>query len=1288
VHVFKHKEWAVRNSCTMLFAALMQRAVTNQKNAATNQGDKNVALGGGGQSTALTALHEARKRVVTTTTAEAAAVPAAGALSQHQLQQQQQQAGSASKFATASAATSTTSRLEGGTTAAEFFHRFPSLAPFILAELSSATVTTSTTATMGMHPSLVPLLLLLSRLTPSSSEALDRPVTLDARVYAAATATSVSNVAKPAASVSVSVSVNSVGDENQETPMADDEDPRSVKGGASMTTISLGHFLEVLLSLVLKCRSQRFHAARTMAARAAASLCPPALAPLLASHLAASLPLVAASTSPTTAATTTTAGNAKALSPGAVSSPPQSPARFPLLPATLAAAAAFSSPAAITTNSMHGTLLVVAALSACAFASTEGPHSFLGGDVENDGAHGAGAGSHSGVGGGGGASVLLRGFLQVLSQRVVPLVAGAGVPPPLRIVALECLCVVRPYRASVGAVASWWWWQDRDCLEAASPSSLPPSPPPFLVLSPSKALAAAAEELVLVLSYDQNDAVTRPHGGDIDSPPAPLALPSSSLFERLAVPWLSELRAKVARLAVFAAFEGGPQGAAVLRRLLLSRDHDAQVAAVKAVKKVLTHSELKGFTFLGVELKGLELVLAQALEGCDYPPTQRRLLRCLCVLGACFSKTTPSVLAFLPPPAAAAAAEGGGENCAVAWFTLERLHDWPHTNLFRSPAPTTTTTASPPERGITSLGEEQEEGGVWAASAEQGGDGEVCARALELMGWRLDQEMTTRRRSQRQQQDGGESRQATGGGGGGAVAKQWLARLKRASSTHVKAHLRQAAVHSVKASNVLKSLLALSPPLPLVSPEGESEEEQGEWVKVVVGAWFVCLTLAFDDDAAVRDSAASVLFNASLLTTSTSSLPLLGPPTQASTSSSSSLSPSRPCNERAIELAMDSFTDLVVLQSSTAGASSSSSSSSSSIVDVYAEHLMELWRDALKTTSAGSSSSSSGDGGGVMREEGEEKEDKDDGGERKKNTKKRKNEDGGSETHKAGGTAKTQVAGDSDADGGGGGPAENEVGGGDERMIFETEESNLYSEPVLVAQLVVRQLRKLALAAAASGEASTQRFNMGRGGSGGGGGGGLAGAIATLEGALLAVLRSSLRLLEQAQGASTETSAVATKEAAKATAGAVVTSSSSAAVALTTPLVMSGAAVMHFRRTFVGAAALGLLGISARREELREDDEPRQGGGGGGDNSAATKLLVLSERGGRAVELAVQQLQAHPAYEDNIHPLVRQVIDSSAFFCGGDGGGGWKSEHRDLEGGGRGGYFFLSASPVLSAKLP
>mmetsp|Transcript_14951 Transcript_14951/g.30031 ORF Transcript_14951/g.30031 Transcript_14951/m.30031 type:complete len:970 (-) Transcript_14951:227-3136(-) len=88
------------------------------------------------------------------------------------------------------------------------------------------------------------------------------------------------------------------------------------------------------------------------------------------------------------------------------------------------------------------------------------------------------------------------------------------------------------------------------------------------------------------------------------------------------------------------------------------------------------------------------------------------------------------------------------------------------------------------------------------------------------------------------------------------------------------------------------------------------------------------------------------------------------------------------------------------------------------------------------------------------------------------------------------------------------------------------------------------------------------------------------------------------------------------------------------------------------------------------------------GGGGGGDNSAATKLLVLSERGGRAVELAVQQLQAHPAYEDNIHPLVRQVIDSSAFFCGGDGGGGWKSEHRDLEGGGRGGYFFLSASPV------
>ena len=850
VRGFKHEQWAVRNSAMMLFTALVQRAIANAKNHAASGSGAEAALKRANvpllppSSMKTTAASRASTLTSSSNAAENSNISTMNTTSAH---------GDASSGGGG----------DRGSTAAGFFHRFPSLAPFMLSELEDATSSTrgGDSHHQTLHPSLVPLLLLLSRLRPSVESAETNSLVLIAPSTSSGSSSSHSGSA-------------------------------FTSSKQQLEAVPLPVFLSQLLHLVLQCRSQRFHAARTMAARAAAVLCPVDLAAALATNLCDSLP----------------GGGGSDQGPGEEKEGHSYPSS-----AAHAATKVEECPKSV--NAMHGTLLLVKELVATGFthlasqqSGTSAGHSLSSSTVsaaaasmdDDDDDENTTAGESTAAASETASNTTTMALLSALSSRVAPLLTHPNCPPPLRLLALEVLQVAGAFQHSFpplgtsnpNVVQEWATQVLHHCLATAASDlllHLPPPPPP------SNAMTATT-------------ITTTAQGVPLES---------------VAAPWLSLLRAALARSAALACFqtpqldhhshqdeEGMKKEEDVLPLLLLSNDHDVRCAAIKGVKKVLRHlpsslststSSSSPLVLWGRGVTPLDALLFEALRREDYPPSQCRLLTCL---------------ALLRTAAAASAARNGTETTGRIAIRQDWSAQW---SLLAK---------------------------LFAGHAGSS-NSDVPARSLALMGSLLHEQSST-------------SNDDVGTGSNAHHYSTWLALLKVASQPHLKPCMRLAAVQSILASNCL------------AMPLNSNRTLVGSGT--VLGAWFVCFTLALDDDEEVRDAAAQALTSHG----NTQSLQL----------------DTRPCNARALEVAMDGLTKKVLV-------AAAHDDQVNDLVGDYAGHLEAFWRSAAATSSL--LAPLGGDGSGE------------------------------------------------DVD----------TSSSSSRAIFEVEEDNLYSEPVLVAQLAARQLALL-----------------------------------------------------------------------------------------------------------------------------------------------------------------------------------------------------------------------------------
>ena len=136
---------------------------------------------------------------------------------------------------------------------------------------------------------------------------------------------------------------------------------------------------------------------------------------------------------------------------------------------------------------------------------------------------------------------------------------------------------------------------------------------------------------------------------------------------------------------------------ALLVTLLMSVGHDVRTAAIKSIK-VLNHS----FKMILLQptskrlMSFLQKNMIDSLPKEDYPPSQRRILRCLCIIGL-HGRSISS------------------EESVTILKWLMNLFDYPH-RRFVVDAPL----FQPAE-----------------CASSQHGDGDVPAGALELLGWHI-----------------------------------------------------------------------------------------------------------------------------------------------------------------------------------------------------------------------------------------------------------------------------------------------------------------------------------------------------------------------------------------------------------------------------------------------------------------------------------------------------------------------------------------------------------------------
>jgi len=880
VRGFKHEQWAVRNSAMMLFTALVQRSIANAKNHAAS---------GSGAEAALKRANVPLLPPLSMNTAAAAAAATSSLIENNIITSAPVDSSSSSGHGGGGGG-------DRGSTAAGFFHRFPSLAPFMLSELEDAT--SSSTATgdhhQTLHPSLVPLLLLLSRLRPSVESAETNSLVLIAP-----------------------------------TPPTSSGASNSHSGSASATTskqleaVPLPVFLSQLLRLVLRCRSQRFHAARTMAARAAAVLCPVDLAAQLATSLCHSLPV---------------GGNQHQV--------PHEHENFD------AATKVEECPKSV--NAMHGTLLLVKELVATGLTHLASQHTSIPAshsastvpaaaassmaDDDNDESTTSATGAATAADASDTATTAATlSLLSALSSRVVPLLTHVNCPPPLRLVALEVLQVAGAFQHSFPPFGITRTNMVQDWANTTLPFCL----------------ATAASDLLLNLPRP-------PQGASTSTPALATSTAQAVPLESVAAPWLSLLRAALARSAVFACFQPSQPSRPpsqedekkqdILRLLLLSDDHDVRCAAIKGVKKVMQHlpsspsssstSASSPLVLWGRDVLPLDSLLFEALGREDYPPSQCRLLTCLAILRTAAASAS----------AASGTGSASGETFSGA-VSAKGAED------------TGRTVNSPNWSAQWLLLSKLFAGHVGSANSD------VPARSLALMGSLLYEHSSLSSGDASAAADVSAQHYAT-----------WLAHLKFAAQPHLKPCMRLAAVHSILASN------CLAMPLDNSTFVGSG---------VVLGAWFVCFMLALDDDEEVRDAAAQAL-----TAHSSSGVDVVKGTTQ------SLLLDTRPCNARALEVAMDALTKKVLV------AALAQKDHTVDLIGDYAGHLEGFWRSATPSFS-------------LLAPIGG------------------KDEDAGEDSGGASSSA---------------------------RAIFEVEEDNLYSEPVLVAQLAARQLA--VLFSAANNEAS------------------------------------------------------------------------------------------------------------------------------------------------------------------------------------------------------------------------
>jgi hypothetical protein len=424
-------------------------------------------------------------------------------------------------------------------------------------------------------------------------------------------------------------------------------------------------------------------------------------------------------------------------------------------------------------------------------------------------------------------------------------------------------------------------------------------------------------------------------------------------LERVAAPCLSLLRAALARSAVFACFQGARDLVRDLDRDL-ALDHARDLDVLPALV-LSTDLDVLPALVLSTDLD----VLPALVLSTDHD------VRCAALKGV------KKVLRHWPP---AAWARTAAPLDALLFEALAR-EKYPPSQRRLLTCLAALRAASANANATQDGARDAARDGAWAAQWSllarlhagdgRGPDGEVSANSLALMGCLLGQAT---------------SDASSPHGVPSGVPAAWLVNLRSAAQPHLKPCMRLAAVESVLASGCLA--------VPLTSSARGSARLSSS---VVLGVWFLCFALVLDDDEDVRDAAAHAL------TAGGEGTDLIR------------ASELRPCNARALEIAMDKLTAKVLASHTVDG----------DLIGDYAGHLMGLWRSA--STSLVQARASDEDDGAAPASEG--------------------------------------VAGSG---------GEGDEGAGASRAIFEVEEDNLYSEPALVAQLAARQLALLFSAASAA----------------------------------------------------------------------------------------------------------------------------------------------------------------------------------------------------------------------------